>query len=157
MYAAKIPLVMMGGRAEGQACLDPWARTPLGASRILNTCLHNCLTHFYTYLHTFLNSCLYKCSHSCLKYYSKCSLQYFYSLIYNLQPLDFVKIYNITLKLAKSTSKIKLFITNLQANHNQMLAKSTIYKKGKPPIVIHKISEHKDNFENPPFVHPNIE
>ena len=63
-----------------------------------------------------------------------------------LQPLDFGKIYNITLKLAKSTSKIKLFITNLQANHHQILAKSTIYKKGKPPIDICKISEHKNNF-----------
>ena len=25
----------MGGRAEGQACADPWARTPIGTSRIL--------------------------------------------------------------------------------------------------------------------------
>jgi hypothetical protein len=42
------------------------------------------------------------------------------------------KIYNITLKLAKSTSAINLFINNLQQNHQQILAKSTIYKKGKP-------------------------
>jgi hypothetical protein len=37
------------------------------------------------------------------------------------------------LKLDKSTSTIKLFITNLQPNHHQILAKSTINKKGKPP------------------------
>ena len=28
----KFPLVSMGGRAEGQACADPGARTPIGAS-----------------------------------------------------------------------------------------------------------------------------
>ena len=31
--AGKIPLVSMGGRAEGLACADPGARTPIGASR----------------------------------------------------------------------------------------------------------------------------
>ena len=31
--AGKFPLVSMGGRAEGLACADPGARTPLGASR----------------------------------------------------------------------------------------------------------------------------
>ena len=30
--AKKFPLVSMGGRAEGQACADPGARTPIGAS-----------------------------------------------------------------------------------------------------------------------------
>ena len=30
--AEKCPLVSMGGRAEGQACADPGARTPIGAS-----------------------------------------------------------------------------------------------------------------------------
>ena len=28
----KFPLVLMGGRAEGLACADPGARTPIGAS-----------------------------------------------------------------------------------------------------------------------------
>ena len=32
MYAGKFPLVSMGGQAEGLACADPGARTPLGAS-----------------------------------------------------------------------------------------------------------------------------
>ena len=30
--AVKFPLVSMGGRAEGRACADPGARTPIGAS-----------------------------------------------------------------------------------------------------------------------------
>ena len=32
MCAEKFPLVSMGGRAEGLACTDPGARTPIGAS-----------------------------------------------------------------------------------------------------------------------------
>ena len=32
MCAEKIPLVSMGGRAEGLACADPGARTHIGAS-----------------------------------------------------------------------------------------------------------------------------
>ena len=32
--AGKFPLVSMGGRAEGLACADPGARTPIGASGI---------------------------------------------------------------------------------------------------------------------------
>ena len=32
--AEKFPLVSMGGRAEGLACADPGARTPIGASGI---------------------------------------------------------------------------------------------------------------------------
>ena len=36
MCAKKIPLVSMGGRAEGLACADPGARTPIGASGNLN-------------------------------------------------------------------------------------------------------------------------
>ena len=35
MCAGKFPLVSMGGRAEGLACADPGARTPIGASGIL--------------------------------------------------------------------------------------------------------------------------
>ena len=32
MCAGKFPLVSFGGRAEGLACADPEARTPIGAS-----------------------------------------------------------------------------------------------------------------------------
>ena len=32
--AGKFPLVSMGGRAGGQACADPGARTPIGVSGI---------------------------------------------------------------------------------------------------------------------------
>ena len=32
--AETFPLVSMGGLAEGLACADPGARTPIGASRI---------------------------------------------------------------------------------------------------------------------------
>ena len=32
MCAGKFPLLLMGGRAEGLACADPGARTPIGAS-----------------------------------------------------------------------------------------------------------------------------
>ena len=35
MCARKFPLVSMGGRAEGLACADPGARTPIGASGII--------------------------------------------------------------------------------------------------------------------------
>ena len=38
--AGKFPLVSMGGRAEGLACADPGARTPIGASGILFSSLH---------------------------------------------------------------------------------------------------------------------
>ena len=48
----------------------------------------------------------------------------------------FGKIYNVTMKKAKSTSTIKLFITNLQPNHHQILSKSTIYQKVNPPSFI---------------------
>ena len=34
MCAEKFPLVSMGGRAEGLACADPGARTPISASGI---------------------------------------------------------------------------------------------------------------------------
>ena len=35
MCAGKFRLVSMGGRAEGLACADPGARTPIGASGIV--------------------------------------------------------------------------------------------------------------------------
>ena len=35
MCAGKFPLMSMEGRAEGLACADPGARTPIGVSRIL--------------------------------------------------------------------------------------------------------------------------
>ena len=34
--AGKIPLVPMGGRAEGPACADTGARTPIGVSGIVH-------------------------------------------------------------------------------------------------------------------------
>ena len=37
MCAGKFPLVSMGGQAEGLACADPGARTPIGASGIFLT------------------------------------------------------------------------------------------------------------------------
>ena len=37
MCAGKFPLVSMGGQAEGLACVDPGARTPIGASGILSS------------------------------------------------------------------------------------------------------------------------
>ena len=41
--AGKFPLVPMGGRAEGLACADPEARTPIGASGNFNKLLNSCL------------------------------------------------------------------------------------------------------------------
>ena len=35
MCTGKFPLMSMGGRAEGLACVDPGARTPIGVSGIL--------------------------------------------------------------------------------------------------------------------------
>ena len=35
-HAVKFPLVPMGGLAEGPACADTGARTPIGASGIIN-------------------------------------------------------------------------------------------------------------------------
>ena len=35
MCAGKFPLMSMGGRAEGLACADPGAMTPIGATGIL--------------------------------------------------------------------------------------------------------------------------
>ena len=43
MFAGKFPLVSMGGRAEGLACADPGARTPIGASGNLIDFFHNAL------------------------------------------------------------------------------------------------------------------
>ena len=37
MCAGKFPLASMGGRAEGLACADPGARTPIGASGNFST------------------------------------------------------------------------------------------------------------------------
>ena len=40
--ADKFPLTLMGGRAEGLACADPGARTPIGVSGNLSVFLsHN--------------------------------------------------------------------------------------------------------------------
>ena len=40
--AKQFPLVLMGGRAEGQACADPGPRTPISASGNL----YNSYCHF---------------------------------------------------------------------------------------------------------------
>ena len=40
MCAGKFPLESIGGRAEGLACADPGARTPIGASRIFSLAIH---------------------------------------------------------------------------------------------------------------------
>ena len=40
--AGKFPLVSMGGRAEGLACADPGARTPIGASGNLHISIFSC-------------------------------------------------------------------------------------------------------------------
>ena len=45
MCAGKFPLVSMGGRAEGQACADPGARTPIGASGNLSLSGHHVCYH----------------------------------------------------------------------------------------------------------------
>ena len=42
--AGIFPLVLMGGRAEGLACADPGARTPIGACGIITK-----LTYFKTF------------------------------------------------------------------------------------------------------------
>jgi hypothetical protein len=46
--AETFPLVSMGGQAEGLACADPGARTPIGASGILNNKMapHHMLSPF---------------------------------------------------------------------------------------------------------------
>ena len=36
MCAGKFPLMMMGGRVEDLACVDPEARTPIGGVEILS-------------------------------------------------------------------------------------------------------------------------
>ena len=43
MCAGKFPLVSLGGRAEGLACADPGARTPIGASEnLFDIFVENC-------------------------------------------------------------------------------------------------------------------
>ena len=38
----------MGGRAEGQACAEPWARTPFGASGIFNRIIIHMFDDLYS-------------------------------------------------------------------------------------------------------------
>ena len=45
MCAEKFPLVSMGGQAEGLACADPGARTPIGAS---GNCSYFLCDHSYS-------------------------------------------------------------------------------------------------------------
>ena len=48
MCTGKCPLMSMGGRAEGLACTDPVARTPIGVSGNLLLFLQNVDFNFYT-------------------------------------------------------------------------------------------------------------
>ena len=48
MCAGKFPLVSMEGRAEGLACADPGARTPIGASGNFLCSLLKSLEEFLT-------------------------------------------------------------------------------------------------------------
>jgi hypothetical protein len=48
MCAGKFPQVSMGGQAEGLACADPGARTPIGASGNFGI-----VFPFFSMLHTF--------------------------------------------------------------------------------------------------------
>ena len=41
--AEKFPLMSMGGRAEGLACIDPGARTPIGVSGNFTILFHSSL------------------------------------------------------------------------------------------------------------------
>ena len=43
MCAGKFPVVSMGGRADGLACVDTGARTPIGASGFVLLILHPCI------------------------------------------------------------------------------------------------------------------
>ena len=46
----KFPLVSMGGRAEGLACVDPEARSPIGASRnLIHFCWFLILSQLFTF------------------------------------------------------------------------------------------------------------
>ena len=46
MRAGKIPLVPLGVRAEGSACADTGARTPIGARGIVNNNAHYLCPNF---------------------------------------------------------------------------------------------------------------
>ena len=50
MCAGKFPLVSMGGRAEGIACTDPGARTPISASGNLFVCYDYLFTNCFAFL-----------------------------------------------------------------------------------------------------------
>ena len=52
--ARKFPLVSIGGRAEGLACADPGARTPIGASGIYLFFLFKLLLSNFSVLFYFL-------------------------------------------------------------------------------------------------------
>ena len=47
--AGKFPLVSMGGRAEGLACADPGARSPIGASGNYFTMIASQIEPFFLY------------------------------------------------------------------------------------------------------------
>ena len=55
--AGKFPPVLMGGRAEGIACADPVARTPIGASGNCIVIFHNLLLLFHYHKYACLVFC----------------------------------------------------------------------------------------------------
>ena len=63
MCAGKFPLMSMGARAEGLACTDPGARTPIGVSgNFLISKAFNCQSmNRKTLPFTFRQLCLYQC------------------------------------------------------------------------------------------------
>ena len=54
MCAEKFPLVLMGGRAEGLACADPGARTPIGASGLYKAVASKDFYYFFDFFNFFL-------------------------------------------------------------------------------------------------------
>ena len=86
MCAGKFPLVSMGGWAEGLACADPGARTPIGASGnfpINYLCSISCFVWIWSKL---------------LDKYLTSNFTLFYSLIQNMRLLLKRKKYNIQKK-----------------------------------------------------------
>jgi hypothetical protein len=84
MCAEKFPLMSMGGRAEGLACADPGARTPIGMSGIF-TNIYVCWYHlgFQTKKIWHLKHLLYF-----QQFVSMCSSNSFLSFVLNLHLLQ---------------------------------------------------------------------
>ena len=56
MCAGKFPLMSMGGRAEGLACAEPGARTPIGVSKNSKFIFMNGLNHLQISSLTFFSN-----------------------------------------------------------------------------------------------------